>query len=285
MRPDQHHLEMYRSLATSAPLIAAHNCASHFSGELSCEWYHSTWPLLRLLDAVSTPYWHKDFYEFAMKEVCTQRGLSAPKVSVVGAADFAMAAVVQESIPQLDLNLSVIDQCETALLFNQTWAAESQIELDAKRASILNLADSDQLIDVAISDAFLTRFKSEDRVRVLEAVSRILTPGGAFITTVRDHSRPVVQQAGSERMLSPSGLTDSGRRALANAGIDADQIAGFELRVVAYCERMRSFPMNGIDDIASMCRSTDLKIRYAESCVTPGEFAPTTYIRLILERQ
>lgn len=285
MRFDHNHIASYRTLAESAPAIAAQNCGSRFSGELSCEWYHSIWPLLRLLDAVSTPYWHKDFYDFAVRDACTNQNLNAPKVGVVGAADFAMSAIIKEAIPQLDFNLLVIDQCATALQFNKMWALENHTQFDVRQASIFDLHDSELLLDIAISDAFLTRFQPEDRPKVLKSISKILVPGGVFITTIRDHSRPILLTEGVERLISTSGLTTYGKRALSNTGIDSTQMKEIEHRVIAYCERMHSFPVKGIDDVLDMCRNTEFKIKYVESSVTPGEFFPTTYMRLIFERQ
>ena len=132
---------------------------------------------------------------------------------------------------------------------------------------------------MSVPDAHTARI-----VGVLLAISEMLVQGGTFITTVRDHSRVVSEPSQSERMLSPSGLTAKGKAALAVVGLDPAQVADFELRAAAYCQRMHSFPMNGLSEIADLCERTNFQIKYAESCITPGEISPSTYIRLILER-
>jgi hypothetical protein len=96
-----------------APVLCRGSCMS----KEDCSWYHAAWQFLRLFDMVSTPTWHADFYLEAL-HLCAISG-KFPRVLVCGAADYSMLAHVLWAYKQVGTtcSVSVIDQCETPLLF------------------------------------------------------------------------------------------------------------------------------------------------------------------------
>jgi hypothetical protein len=61
-----------------------------------CAWYHGSWQWLRLLDLVSNPSWHGDFFGPTLRVACS--GLVRPRVLVSGCADYSMYAHVAEAL-------------------------------------------------------------------------------------------------------------------------------------------------------------------------------------------
>ncbi len=222
MRLDKHHIPVFRDLSLQSGDLARSLCGTSFSGEASCDWYHAAWPILRLINAVSTPYWHLDFYDFAFTTLYHEFGNDEPRIIVAGAADFSMAAVIHETSPSSNPAITVLDQCGTAISYASYWAQTHQVPLETQRKSVLSPDTEDlERFDVAASDALLTRFPGSSRGAVLSAIRRRLRPGGAFVTTVRDHSRVAPKLSGHEYPIDQQGLTAKGQHDLAQHGFDA----------------------------------------------------------------
>lgn len=285
MRRDAHHIPVFRDLALRSREIANSLCRTTFSGNESCDWYHSAWPVLRLIDAVSTPYWHFDFYDFAFRALCQESPDETPNIMVVGAADFSMAAVIHETAPSANLKLTVLDQCGAALSYSEYWAQTHRVPLVTQRKSVLSIdAIDSERFDIAASDALLTRFPSSNRDAVLSAIRSRLRLGGVFVTTVRDHSRTASRLNGHEHLIDQQGLTARGQDELAKHGFDASTLDAFTEMARQYCQRMQSFTFLGLDEVSDLAKHSGFRLDHAESCATPGEFHETTYLRLILRR-
>lgn len=285
MRRDAHHIPVFRDLAVRSIELANSFCTTTFSGDASCQWYHSAWPVLRLINAVSTPYWHLDFYDFAFRTLCRELHDTAPKILVAGAADFSMAAVIHETAPSTNIELTVLDQCGTALTYSEYWAQTHRVPLTTQRKCVLSIDSTDsERFDIAASDALLTRFPRSDRDTVLSAIRSRLRPGGVFVTTVRDHSRIASPLNGDEHLIDQQGLTPRGQNELAKHGFDASTLDAFTDMARQYCHRMHSFTFSGLDEVSNLAKHSGFHMEHVESCATPGEFHETTYLRLMLRR-
>jgi len=88
---------------------SARTCAR--SGPSPCDWYHGAWPLLRLLDLVSTPSWHAPFFRKGIAGGSAHR--TDPRILISGCADYSMYAL----ICQLDesARVTALDRCPTPL--------------------------------------------------------------------------------------------------------------------------------------------------------------------------
>lgn len=54
-------LSLFQTALTMEEISSAH-CEGGYLSKTSCCWYHSAWQYLRLIDMVSTPSWHGNFY-------------------------------------------------------------------------------------------------------------------------------------------------------------------------------------------------------------------------------
>lgn len=285
MRLDSHHTAVFRDLSLRSRELAGSLCGTSFSGDASCDWYHAAWPVLRLINAVSTPYWHLDFYDFAFRALHHELGNDEPKIIVVGAADFSMAAVIHETSPSANPEITVLDQCGTAIRYANYWAETHRIPLQTQRKSVLSPDEEDlERFDIAASDALLTRFPGPSRGAVLSAIRSRLRPGGAFVTTVRDHSRVAPKVSRHEYPIDQQGLTAKGQHDLAQHGFDTSTVSVFSEMVRQYCKRMQSFTFMGLDEVSDLAKNSGFRLEHVESCATPGEFRETTYLRLMLRR-
>jgi len=89
------------------------------SGESSCAWYHGTWQYLRLLDLVSSPWWHASFFRNAIGR--QSAGRSDIRVLISGCADFSTYALVQGQAAD-SAKITALDLCPTPLMATSWYA-------------------------------------------------------------------------------------------------------------------------------------------------------------------
>jgi hypothetical protein len=272
-------------LVLSADLIngvAPVLCSGDHIDTSNCAWYHGTWQYLRLLQMVSTPTWHHEFYSTHLFKEFAARKES--RVLIPGTADYSMLAYVQAAGNRANtsLDLHVLDLCQTPLFACKWFAKKNGFNISTHQADILS-ANVMELgsFDIICTDAFLTRFSGDDRSKVIERLFSLLKADGKLITTIRMHSR------------SDSGRTDEDavhdftERAL----ILAERWMPFirktpsmiaELADV-YAKKMKSHVFGDEVQICSALNNAGFKILEKQSESVPGELFPTVYLRLILE--
>ncbi|KKQ42465.1 MAG: hypothetical protein US60_C0017G0015 [Microgenomates group bacterium GW2011_GWC1_37_8] len=163
-------------------------------GDKSCLGYHGYFALLDALDLVSSPRAHEEFYLKGLGYATAEReGNDRPSVLIAGLATPALAEIASRGVEK-GTNIDIIDICETPLLVTQEAIPilKSEHDLRIKKLDVLNpeglleLANNRRLYSGIVTDAFLTRFKNEEKDQVLENFSRILRAGfGCLITTWR----------------------------------------------------------------------------------------------------
>lgn len=167
-------------IASAAPFSCRESNGSR------CDWYHGTWQYLRLLDLVSNPTWHTDFFVPGIAARQTTR--DSVRVLVSGSADYSMYAQAHAAVgPRLDAD--VLDWCPTPLAAS-AWLARYR----SAAAPRLICGDAVQHgpadeYDVIVSDSFLPRFPAEQLPLLLKAWRGSLRDGGAVLTTVRIHDQ------------------------------------------------------------------------------------------------
>lgn len=282
MRNDAHHVAIYTDIWKQAVEFANMNCATTFNGTDNCNWYHAAWPLLRLLNVVSTPYWHYDFYQFALRNAVGPK--QSVDIAVIGAADFAMASIASETLKNININISVIDQCKTALHFNNIWANRNNIKITPLQLSVFNVEELEASYDIVISDAFLTRFPASSKSDVIFRIASTLKPGGKFITTVRDYSWET-HRSENIASLTRNGLNELALNQMFSLSFSNDDISLALSIAKQYAKNINSFPFSDNDQIEKCCRANKMTVEYKESALTSGEFDATPYCRLILKKQ
>ena len=168
------------------------------SGESSCAWYHGTWQYLRVLDLVSSPWWHASFFRKAIARQSADR--SDIRVLISGCADFSTYALVQGQVAD-SAKITVLDLCPTPLMATSWYARRI-------RAPVPELLISDAVehkrpgsYDIIVSDSFLPRFQADALGELLQTWCASLAPGGVALTTVRLHeTRPDPDRQETERL-------------------------------------------------------------------------------------
>src|SRR5262245_37835427 len=90
--------------------VAAWTCRDDGTGR--CDWYHGTWQYLRILNLVSNPTWHSDFFVQAMRALVADQPQT--RVLISGSADYSMFAHAVAALgPRL--SATVLDWCPTPL--------------------------------------------------------------------------------------------------------------------------------------------------------------------------
>jgi len=236
--------------------------------DTSCAWYHGNWQYLRLLDLVSNPANHSDFYGAAFQRAAGQ--LNSADVLICGAADYSMLAHVCCALGP-SVRPVVVELCRTPLIANDWYALRTGT---ARPTLIQGDACADLPVgdfDVVVSDSFLPRIEQANLVPMLQNWRGALRPGGSVVTTVR-----IAEPGESDRQQfidlftetvesSASWLPSVTRRS-------ADELAK---RAASWVRREEATAFYGVDAVVEVFRaagfstvdSTDRQIgrkRYAE---------------------
>jgi hypothetical protein len=277
-------LDLEEPLVQSAPILAQVApvlCRGDHIDSSGCDWYHGTWQFLRLMDLVSTPVWHHQFYAGSLEKAVAQ---GARHILITGTADYSVFAYVLEAVRTLpDSTVTVVDLCQTPLFACQWYA--KQCDFDR-----LNLVSDDVLsffakrqdpFDIIITDAFLTRFPKSSASAVAEGWRSVLKPGGRVITTVRVHAESESGQTTEEAVAGFRARAQTRWRRWAPF-IDARAVEIAD-RAEIYARRMISRPIGTQSEIMELL-SNHFSIEEYELAGVPGELYPTKYMRVILTR-
>jgi ubiquinone/menaquinone biosynthesis C-methylase UbiE len=169
--------------------VAEKECTHSYLDNDSCMWYHSSWPILRALNVVSTPNWHDDFYLNAISAYLKTID-SKPNILISATADATILEHIESALGDLNnANVWVVDLCPTPLAVTQKYARSRGREIHTLQVDALHLFENglrDNYFDLVITDAFITRFESEDdKQQLLRSWFKILKPGGRVVTTCR----------------------------------------------------------------------------------------------------
>lgn len=263
-----------------APLL----CTNDHIDETSCHWYHGTWQYLRLLQLVSTPTWHHDFYRRALSDALL--ACESPSAIITGTADYSMLAYLAESFRQTKRRTSihVLDHCATPLFACRWYAKRQHFDIVAYEDDILAFAANAQSsFDLLCTDAFLTRFPGSRTQEVLSAWHRLLRRGGKLVTTVRVHQHTLSARD------PESAIRDFRDRAtervkrwepfLLRSAVEIGQAAEI------YARTMKSFAVGDETQIQNLFQSSGFDVNEATLGEVPGELYPTVYLRLVCTRQ
>ena len=172
-------------LALSAPLAlaAAKRLCRHapLLGQ-SCLAYHGTWQYRRLfglLTSISDLRQHAFFHDALGSLAVAGRN---PRVLITGAADYAMMAIVLRAYRDngADLDLTVLDRCETPLFLNNWYAERVSQPVELSACDILDY-ESPRLFDVICAHSFVNQFPPAKRSELIAKWRQLLRPGGKLV--------------------------------------------------------------------------------------------------------
>lgn len=170
--------------------LAIAHCEGSYVSEKACGWYHSSWQYLRLVDIVSTPNWHQDFYQEALTKALLSKHHA--RILVSGTADYGMLQQIMLLEDSCSISeIIILDLCRTPLEICEWYRKRfqtSKIKLNYFQQDILGNAFGNKSQDLIITDAFLTRFPREKRKEIVQEWKRMLKEDGYVVTTVRLNS-------------------------------------------------------------------------------------------------
>ena len=278
-------LSLDEPLVQSAPLIsgvAPVLCAGDHVDPKGCAWYHGTWQYLRLMDLVSTPTWHDEFYRDSLRKVSNK---GARKVLITGTADYSVLAYAIDAFSerQESYDITVVDLCPTPLFACQWYGKRVGIGVETVADDVLRFATrTNERYDLIVTDAFLTRFAGNQLDKVLEAWHGLLNVDGTVITTVRAHSETDHGQTADEAVASfQERALNRWSRWESFISLSRTEVA---YRAEAYARRMVSNPIGTVDDIVATV-SPLFHLIDKQLAFVPGELYPTKYLRVNMTKR
>jgi SAM-dependent methyltransferase len=249
-------------LLESAPLaygMAAQLCATDPATGESCGWYHGAWQLLRLLDLVSTMQRHSAYYRDALGTLA--RTGSYPRVLVSSAADYSLPACVMQAYDseRSNLDLTVIDRCETPLCLTRWYADRIGRHIDTQRISLPHYT-AKRSFDVICSHSFLAFFEPIERRAVLSHWHAMLRPGGKVVTAnrIRPGAADTLVRFTPAQIEAFSQLAaERSSRVPTALGIGREEIVG---AARAYAERQAVYSITSSERLATLFEETGFRI-------------------------
>ncbi len=282
---DEHHLE--EPMLITAPVahaLAPVLCRGDYVATEDCSWYHGIWQYLRVLNMVSTPTWHAAFYLAAIADALREK---PGRILISGAADYSTLAHVawgcEIAQPPQPCVIDVVDLCETPLLLCRWYAKYVGADVQTHQRDILTYAGPEPY-RLIVTDAFLTRFESDGRRKVLNAWQRQLAPGGRVITTVRlepelkgTFALATADQANAFR----SRAFQAAMRWQEFLPISPGELANEAQR---YAERMTSFSVRTDDELRQAFAESGFDPVHITNVTVPGEMSTTVYAEVVATR-
>jgi hypothetical protein len=293
--PDFDELEPYlnNALAEWAEIafaVASLSCSRDHVDNSSCAWYHGSWSALRVLDVVSSPAWHRNFYSSSLSQKI--KSATVPRILITGTADFSIVALVLAALKEIDSQpeIHIIDLCQTPLDSCLWYSRRTGGKVAVHKRSVLDSpglllkalgGSSNEPFDLIVTDALLTRFESNRAVDIIESWSNLLRPGGSVITTVRLHPRDGSSESASNISDFVDRVANSPRLGLKPSKISDDELV-HAARV--YAQSITSHNLGDVEDIISLFTRARFVIEHQELASVKGELTPTKYMRLVAQR-
>jgi hypothetical protein len=271
-------VELEEPLVLSADLVHGVSdvlCTSDHVDRTGCGWYHGTWQYLRLLNLVSTPTWHSEFY--LERIAAATQGRESPRILITGTADYSMLAYVSAATPA-DAATDLLDMCATPLFACRWFAKRVERPVGIYEEDLFETSAQAGAYDLICCDAFLTRFGPQETRKVVEAWAGLLRIGGSLVTTVRIHPRSArarefdvaVRDFRERAEHRARRWRPFLKRSPAEIGVLAE----------TYAARMKSNDLGGEEDVRAALSEGGFQIEFEELSEVPGELYPTTYLRL-----
>lgn len=271
-------LDLEEPIEESADLICdvSHKLCANGVMDSDCNWYHSSWQYLRLLNLVSTPSWHDIFYIEQLQKALKKEN----NILISGLADYSMLAYVIDAIRKkhVKANIYVLDTCKTPLYACNWFAEKNNYPIKTINESILDYKN-DNFFDIICTDSFLTRFTKQDAKKVIKSWNKLLKEDGTIITTIREHS------INDNTINKEKCIEEFSEKAKERCSKNQNHIQYSPNKIgkmaEEYARKMISNNLGNTKDILSMFNN--YKVTYQENTVL-GEFYRTKYVELVAKK-
>lgn len=272
--------KLQRDLIESAPIffdLVKSNTCKYYDGT-SFDWYHRSWQYLRIFNKVSTPTWHIKFYS----EILFKYLSNNSKILISGTADYSLLAIVIEVSKRLKIepDITVIDICPAPLKICQWYAEKKDISITTSVFDVLeNYSQIEQSYDVVITDAFLTRFKSEDKLKILNYWNNCIVNKGIIVTTARiDETMSFVEITDTQRKDFIHSVNSIYLESGLKFNVDMDKLSS------EYISKIKSFSFNSEDELIVTLKKHNFDIVQFEDALVSGEAKNSRYKRILLKK-
>jgi len=278
-------LTLEEPMLKSAPLMKMLSevlCKGSYVDKEGCGWYHGVWQYLRILDMVSTPTWHSEFYKRALAPEHLRSTIqSPPRILVSGTADYSMTAHIIWAHERRNTkcpHITVLDLCQTPLWLNKWYAARNNVEIDIVCSDIFEYSPEIRF-DYVVTDAFLTRFNEDEKRRVVNKWHSLLSAKGKVVTTARIDDTPSPVKA-TPYQVSAFGekVEELAKRWQEFISMPPEEISSM---ATIYAENMISYPFEGLKQCKNLFLRCGFDMPYIEEVLLKGEMKPTRYVEVI----
>lgn len=294
---------------------------SHSLNAPCCGWYHGAWQFLRILNCVSSPQWHENFYKQSFNSVFDKK--KDVRILICGTADYSLLYVLVSALNETNVTakIDILDICATPLKicewfaknygsyeldsnyqgadeqseYNRKFRLNDKIIIETFKNDIKSFyPEKGELIyDVICSDAFLTRFSTDIKI-VLDRWEKLLLKDGRIITTVRLYENADSVQKPSLAKLS-SNIDSYCSKVVSRYSELSDEekmqikLPAEELRFIAfrYIERMTSNHLGNKQQIEELFNKSKLTVvNSASRCPVEveGEIAKSYYYQIVAKK-
>ena len=244
---------------------------------LSHSWYHKAWQFLRIMDLVSSPTWHIDFYLSFFDENITD----SSKILISGTADYSLLALILESAREKKVSpkIYVLDVAMPPLKVSKWYSERYDYPVSIFHQNILEFTTTERF-DIICTDAFLTRFKPLERTNVLRKWNSLLSKNGRIITTTRIENEDVKNYV----PISIGEISEFGRkvdRSLSQEYISSK--VNIKQLAIDYISNIKSYAYPSKNQLFNDINSSGLEIEDLDDVYLKGEVKETLYVRLIMK--
>ena len=224
-----------------------------------CDWYHSLYPLLRVLGLAATPERHTPFYDEVFRRLALDE--AHQRVAITGTADTGMLAHVLRAYHAVGAGpvVTVVDRCATPLRICAAYAARASLEIETDVADMLTWRPR-RRFDVITTHAFIGMFPHAKQPELLRSWSRALRPGGVLVSVARIDAEWTPQVPGFSVAQAEAFRELVEQRAVAEGLPVVPDRATLADRVRHYARYMRSFPFASEGDLVALLDGAGLHV-------------------------
>lgn len=259
-------------LLESAPLAhrwASALCTLDMSTGASCEWYHGFWQYLRAMGLAPTLGEQGPFLLETLRPLARAGGHE--RVLVSACADYSLPAHVIHAYRRAgaDLELVVVDRCETPLRLTRWYAEREGSSVVTHRENILSYQSAPPF-SVIVANSVLGYFEPGTRPALFTAWGRLLRPGGVIILTnrFRRGSRPgLVGFSLSQVDDFVAASRIEAERGQGQLGLDPREVSVWAR---TYAERFRSHPVQSAEEVERGLLAAGFALDHLDVVAVPG---------------